>query len=184
VHDSGDQDSITSQHGFSLSENACDVSAIHSEAIRPFSNEQSSMFSHNSPRLISKLAKKVNVSTLTRSNCRLTANGNQGAFAELWAGTPRYPLQDDFLLHFANAHVAERAQNEDRCNKIEELLNSDTTEELTSKMRPNVVRGYLQRSPGRISLPSTEPPLFTGNADFIVWYISTCASQSNEIEQG
>jgi hypothetical protein len=44
---------------------------------------------------------------------------NQEIITEQQVYTPRYPLQDNFSLHFVDAYVANRAQNEMLLNKIE-----------------------------------------------------------------
>jgi hypothetical protein len=81
--------------------------------------------------------------------------------------TLRYPLQDYFSVHFVDADDADRAQNTELFEHIENILNSDATEELKQKMKLNVVRKYLERRPRMIS-PRAQSPLFTGNADFTI----------------
>jgi hypothetical protein len=103
---------------------------------------------------------------LSQDTVRIVQQFNsQGRVPEQQAYITGYPLQDDFSLHFVNADMAHNAQNEEPFNTIEEPLSSDATEEFTEKMKFNVVRGYLQRRPRRISPWSTKPPIFTGNAD-------------------
>jgi hypothetical protein len=58
--------------------------------------------------------------------------------------------------------------NTELFDNIVDAVNSDATEELTQNMKLNIVRGYLQRLPCRVSPPSTELPLFNGNANFTV----------------
>jgi hypothetical protein len=81
---------------------------------------------------------------------------SRGIVTEQQAYAPRYPLQDNLSLHFADADIANRARNEKLFNEIDEALNSDAIEEFIEKMKLNLVRRYLQRKPRRISPPSTK----------------------------
>jgi hypothetical protein len=68
----------------------------------------------------------------------------QTVFTEQQAYTPRYPLQDDFSLHFAdaNAEDADMVRNTDIFDNIDDLLTSDATKKFTEIMKLNVVKGH------------------------------------------
>jgi hypothetical protein len=76
-------------------------------------------------------------------------------------------LQDYFSVPFKGADDVDRAQNIELFDNIEDVLNSVATEELMQKMNFNVVKGYLQRRPCRISPPNTYSPLLLEMRTFL-----------------
>jgi hypothetical protein len=69
---------------------------------------------------------------------------------------------------FADADIADRAQNPGSLNKNKETLNSSSSAEAMEKIRLHIVKGYLQRQSRKNSPPRSEPPLFTRNANFTI----------------
>jgi hypothetical protein len=169
VPDSGSQGSIPGRLDFSVFQNTCNLSAVLSEVVNPFSNKQASMLNSQFSSSNQQASEESVGSRLSQDTVAILQQfSNHGPVTEQPADAPRCRLEDNLSLHFVNTDVADKAQNENLLNNMEEVLNSDATEEMTQKMRLNVVRGYLQRRPRGISPPSTEPPLCTGNGDFTI----------------
>jgi hypothetical protein len=77
--------------------------------------------------------------------------GSPGVIIEQQIYTPRHQLQENLSLHFADADKADRAQNTEFFDNIDDILNLKATEEFTEKLKLNIVREYLQRRSRRIS---------------------------------